>query len=863
MKNLLLIDGNSLLFRAFYATQNRMMKTSDGTYTNAIYALYTMIDKILVSNNPDYVVVAFDKGKQTFRHEIYKEYKGTRKETPVELVPQFKLARDLFDAYNIKYLEYDLIEADDIIGTLSKKYPNVNVNIYSSDKDLLQLIDNNVVVSLIKTGQSIPDTYNTNFLMNKMQIKPYQVIELKALMGDTADNIPGVRGIGEKTALKLIQEYDNINNIYNDIDNIKGKIQEKLISDKDNCYMSKTLATINTNVDINIDIEEFKLNINVMTLYNFLNKYEMKSLANKLNINTNIDTISDKQIIINKVNTISNKYLIDNSIISIICDPYEYFNPEIYALIISNNNDTECIEYNDLIKDTKLLEYLKGNNRKVVLDSKQIYHISNTLNISINNLIDIKLGCSIINTSLIDYDKICNYYNLDNIYNINDIFGTNIKRKLINIDQVLEYGININNNLSIIYNNIINILDSDEYKYLYYEVELKLAKILYDMEISGIRVNEDILNDIANKTLIKMNELENNIFSLCNEEFNLNSPLQLANILFDKLGLKANKKRSTAVEYLEKLINEHPIIELILRYRKYSKLYSTYAFGLIKYIQSDNKIHTIFNQCITLTGRLSSSDPNLQNISAKDKEAKEIRKAFIPSDDCVLISCDYSQVELRILAELADEKELKNAFNNDIDIHTLTASQIFNVDINDVDDSLRRKAKAVNFGVIYGMSDFGLSNQTDVSVSDAKEFINNYFNAYPNIKAYMDKQVQLVQENGYSKTIYNRTRYINEINSSNFILKNFGKRAAMNTPIQGSAADLIKQAMVNISNAIKEKGLKSKMILQVHDELIFDTPKQELEIMKKLIKDEMENAMKLSVYLKAELSYGDSWYDAK
>ena len=862
MKNLMLIDGNSLLFRAYYATQGRMMQTKDGTYTNAIFTLYTMVDKLLKQNTPDYVVVAFDKGKKTFRHDIYKDYKGTRSETPVELIPQFKIARELFDAYNIKYLEYDLIEADDIIGTLSKKYPNLSVNIVSSDKDLLQLIDDNVVVSQIKTGQD-PEVYNTNYLMNKMSIKPYQVIELKALMGDSSDNIPGVKGIGVKTATKLLQEYDNIENLYEHIDEIKGQVQIKLKEDKDNCLMSKQLATIKTDVDINISIEDYKLNINSMTLYDFFIKYEMKSHANKLNINIDSTNKISNDLDINRVNNISNDLLIDKSIINIIYDPYEYFNPEIYSLIISNNNKGQYIIYEDLIKDNNLIEYLKSNKQKIVYDSKQMYHIFNTLKLEINNLFDIRLGCSIINTNLIDYDKICNYYDLNNSYTINDIFGTNIKRKLINEELLEIYGKDINYNLNIIYNNIIDNINSDTYNKLYYDVELPLSNILYEMELTGIKVSKDILNDIADKTLIKMNKLEEQIFEYSKDKFNINSPTQLANILFDKLELKANKKRSTAVEYLEKLINDHPIISLILSYRKYAKLYNTYAFGLLKYVQKDNRIHTIFNQCITQTGRLSSSDPNLQNISARDIEAKEIRKAFLPSEDCVLISCDYSQVELRLLAALADEEELKHAFNNEIDIHVKTASQIFKVSIEEVDDSLRRKAKAVNFGVIYGMSDFGLSNQTDVSVSQAKIFIEDYFKAYPKIKEYMDKQIEYATETGCSKTIYNRTRYIEEIKSSNFMVKSFGKRAAMNTPIQGSAADLIKQAMVNVNKAIKSKGLQSKMILQVHDELIFDTPKNELEIMKKLIKDEMENAMNLSVYLKAELSYGDSWFDAK
>ena len=861
MKKLLLIDGNSLLFRAFYATISRMMQTKDGTYTNAIYALYTMIDKILVKNNPDYVLVAFDKGKQTFRHELFKDYKGTRKETPVELIPQFKLARDLFNAFNIKFLEYDLIEADDIIGSISKKYNDIHIDIFSSDKDLLQLISDNVSVSLIKTGQQDPEIYNENYLYNKMLIKPYQVIELKALMGDSADNIPGVFGIGEKTALKLLQEYDNVTNIYTNINQIKGKIQEKLLNGKDNCFMSKQLATIKTDVLIDINLEDLKLNININTLYEFLTKYEMKSLANKLNINNpKQDNIEYNA---NNVTKISKLLLKDKSIIHFLHDPFEYYHSDIYSIIIKNKDLIEVIDFNDAINDIELLEFLKSDKLKIVYDTKEIYHLLTQHNIIINNMFDIKLACAIINTNLVDYDKICIHYDLHNTYSISDIFGTNIKRKLINNDILKIYGLDIISNLDYIYNNVIDLINSDIYTKLYYDVELPLARVLYEMELSGICVSKDILNDIANKTLIKMNDLESTIFNIANEKFNLNSPTQLAIILFDKLNLKANKKRSTAVEYLEKLIPDHPIIELILMYRKYAKLYSTYAFGLLKYIQNDHKIHTIFNQCITQTGRLSSSDPNLQNISAKDKEAKEIRKAFLPSPNCILISCDYSQIELRILAALADEKELKEAFNNDVDIHTKTASQIFNVDINDVDMALRRKAKAINFGVIYGMSNFGLSNQTDVSVNEAKIFIDNYFKAYPSIKLYMDKQIEIAQETGCSKTIYNRTRYIDEIKSSNFMVKSFGKRAAMNTPIQGSAADLIKQAMVNIYKTIKSKNLKSKMILQVHDELIFDTPIEELDIMKKIIKEEMENAMNLSVYLKAELSYGNSWYDAK
>ena len=855
---LLLIDGNSVLFRAFYATSyGNMMKTSTGIYTNAVYSFANMLNKALNEIKPDYLAVAFDKGKHTFRHELNPDYKGGRKETPEELVPQFALVREMLDSFHIKYLEYDDIEADDIIGTLAKKF-KIDTCILSSDHDLMQLIDDTTHMYVMKKGMSEIDRLDEKGLMNEYSLKPYQIIDFKGLSGDKSDNIKGVEGIGEKTATKLLNEYDTCEGIYEHIDEIKGKLQEKLIRDKDSCFLSKKLATIKTDVDIDLSLDDLRINIDEDGKNDFFNKYEMYSLARRNPKKKETSSVSSK-----KVSKIS-KEMYENPFIYFDSDEFSYFENRIYGICFAIKDRCEYISFEDFKNDEEAISFLGSDKPKIVYGLKAILHSLSYNGLSIGeNTDDVLLMSFLVNNYHNDMASILNSYGLSRTYELKDIYGTIKKPHEIDEIKQMSNAYEISSYCRSIFDDALSKLkDNDSYS-LYKDVELPLSRVLYEMEKEGVYCDIEELDKIASQTLDKMTVLEKGIYKDAGHEFNISSPKQLANVLFNELDLPNLKKDSTSADILEKLKDYHPIIRNILDYRKYSKLYSTYAEGLKKYICKDNKIHTIFSQTITQTGRLSSYEPNLQNISVRDDEGREIRKAFKPGEDSVLISSDYSQIELRVLASLADEEKMIDAFNNDIDIHTKTAMDVFKVSKEDVTPIIRRQAKAVNFGVVYGISDFGLANQTSLSFKDAKKFIDDYFNAYPNIKTYLDNQVEFCKENGYVKTILNRRRYINEIHDRNYMTREFGKRAAMNSTIQGSAADIIKIAMVNISRKIKEENLKSKLILQVHDELIFNVPNSEVETMKKLILEGMSSAYKLKVRLDSSLAIGETWYEAK
>ena len=855
---LLLIDGNSVLFRAFYATAyGNIMKTSKGVYTNAVYAFANMLNKAINMIKPDYCVVAFDKGKHTFRHDLNPEYKAGRKETPIELVGQFDLVREMLEAYKLPYLEYDEVEADDIIGSLAKKY-DMETCILSSDRDMLQLIDKTTSVYVMKKGMSDIAKMDELALKDEYGLKPYQIIDYKGLAGDKSDNIKGVEGIGDKTAVKLLNEYDTCEGIYEHIDEIKGKMQEKLIRDKDSCFLSKTLATIKTDYEIDKDLDDFKLNIDNNGKNEFFEKYEMYSLIRKEDISK-----SKKEFDIKSVKTIS-KELLDSSLIYFVSNEFSYYERDISGICFTNKDKSEFIYLDDLRKDKGALEYLRSDKKKIFFDLKAVLHTLeyNKIELGSNND-DVLLMCFLSNNYNSDLTNILNRFNYGYISQIKDIFGTIKKPIEVKEEDLINYGLNISNALYDIYTQVSKQLKEKEMENLYQDIELPLVYVLYDMEKSGVYCDEKELDDIANTTKEKIDVLEKRIYKSVGHEFNISSPKQLSEVLYEELELPDLKKGSTNAEVLNKLADYHPVINDVLEYRKYTKLYSTYAEGLKKYIKEDKKIHTIFSQTITATGRLSSYDPNLQNISVRDDESREIRRAFKPSKNSYLVSSDYSQVELRVLSSLADEKKMIDAFNSGIDIHTKTAMDVFGLEKDEVSDIDRRHAKAVNFGVIYGISDFGLANQTQLSFNDAKKFIDNYFETYPNIKKYLDEQVEFCKENGYVKTMLNRRRYIDEINDRNYMMREFGKRAAMNATIQGSAADLIKIAMVKAYNKLKEEKLKSKLILQVHDELIFDVPEDELETMKNLIPELMMNAYKLKTRLDSSLAIGKDWYEAK
>jgi DNA polymerase-1 len=873
MNEMLLIDGNSMLFRAYYATSyTMMMRTSDGTPTNAVFAFNNMLNKVINLIKPRYVVVAFDKGKHTFRHDIYTDYKAGRKETPEDLIPQFKLIRDYLTAYNIVYYEMDDIEADDIIGTLSKKFNNTKVNVLSSDKDLLQLIDETTHCIMMKKGISDIDIIDIDKLKETMNIRPDQIIDLKSLMGDTADNIKGVPGIGAKTADLLLTKYDKLENVYDNIEDFTGKRKEHLVNGKESAFLSKELATIKLDVDIEVQLDDLEFRPDFNRLKEFYLKYEMQSLIKQMEKNTFdyrnngnreiIQPISKKleYKIIDNIDFLDNK---KNTVLYFDIDNNGYYKCMVDGLAIMNDNKYYYVqkenieEFKDIFKFKKIIIY----------DIKHFYHIEEKFNFSFNfldtnkNIMDTKIISFLYDANINDFDKCLKTFQIDQKYSFKDLF--NKKNVDFSLISRIDFSIDMLRIINKIYENTFKYMIEYDMENLYFNMELPLAKVLYSMEKNGMPCDYETLDKIASSTLSQLNFLTEQIYLSTGERFNINSPKQLAVVLYDKLELKSDKKRSTAQDKLEKLASKHACVDLILQYRKLSKLYSTYAEGLKKYIMEDKKIHTIFHQCLASTGRLSSSEPNLQNISIRDEESKQIRKAFVASDNHVLMSCDYSQVELRVLAHIANEETMIKSFNDGIDIHSVTASNILKKPLEDITENDRRKAKAVNFGIVYGISAFGLAKQVNISIDEAKEFITQYNENFPKINEYMNNVIKELEEKGYVTTLYKHRRIINEINSTNHMQKEFAKRAAMNTPIQGSAAEIIKIAMIRIFDRINNEELKSKMIMQIHDELIFEVDDKEIDIMTKLIKDEMENVVELSVKLDTDLHIGKSWYEAK
>lgn len=861
MKKLLLIDGNSMLFRAYYATvYGRMMTTSNGVPTNAVYGFITMVNKALDMIQPDSVVVAWDSGKPTFRHESFTEYKGTRKSLDQELIVQFPIVREYLDAYGIARYECDGIEADDIIGSMSKKFPDVETFILTSDRDLLQLIDKTTSVYLMKKGISEMECMDEGALQESLGITPPQIIDLKALMGDTADNIPGVKGVGEKTALKLLSEYHTVDAVYEHIDEIKGKLKEKLETDKEKAFLSKYLATIVIDAEVPLTMEEIHLDEAKRDLHDFYVKYEMNSFAKQSAEKKEVVRTGTKQV----VKHISAELLQGDTIVYADYDNENYYDTQLYGFALSQQDKTEYINIQDALDDQALLSFLAEENEKTVYDAKNMYHICHKNHIPLGKLrFDIMIAAFLIDGTISDYDKLCEKFHFDIRVHKDEIYGKKGKPKLIDEQLQQDYACTQADHLYDLIQPLKEELEDKEMMDLFQTIEMPLTYVLYAMEKEGITTNLATLDEIANQTAIHIDAISKQIYECAGLEFNVNSPKQLATILYDELGLKAGKKRSTAADVLEKLVNVHPIIPLLLQHRKYQKIYSTYAVGLSKHVLPDGKIHTIFNQIQTQTGRLSSSEPNLQNISVRDEEGKEIRRAFVASEGHILLSADYSQIELRMLAHMANELQMIDAFLHDIDIHTKTAMQIFDVEIDDVDANMRRSAKTVNFGIVYGQSDFGLSEQLGISRKEAHSFIDKYFASYPNIKTFMDSTISFCEEHGYVKTLFNRRRYIKEINDKNYMMREFGKRAAMNAPIQGSAADLIKLAMIKIYQRMQEEGVKSRMILQIHDELIFDVVEEEMEKMKQIVEEGMQNVMELKIPLVAEANIGKTWYDAK
>jgi len=869
MKEFVLIDGNYWLFSSYYATaaMGNLMVNKDGIPTNAVFGFANRLENV-IKKHPECLLVAFDAKGKTFRSDMLEEYKATRKETPDELKCQFAIVREFLEAHHIPYYELEGYEGDDIIGTMALKAAEsgYQVSIMTGDKDMMQLVDEHISVYKRNTKTKSDDVITPQSFYEKYELKPNQMRDLLGLMGDSADNIPGIKGVGEKTALKLLHEYGTIENLKDHIAELKGKIGEKIRENIEIGLQSKVIATIMTDVPVSITLDDCHYQgYDFDALKDFYQKYDMNSLLKKISVESRVehDTLFEYQIV-EKMPPITK----DSSILGAIYD-VNYHKSIVLGYALYNDTDAYFITFDNALKDQDFLNYLKNENYH-----KYSYNIKAQLLSARWNGIDMKgmnfdlqLASYILNPSLKDEMKyICDYYDYTSLQYEEEVFGKLAKKHIPELEVLAKHTIAKAKAIYDLRESVIQRLKDEEQYDLYQNLELPITYILADMEYVGARIDVDVLKEMEVTFEQQIREIEEDIYMLADETFNIASPKQLGEILFDKLGLPNGKKTkkgySTSQDILEKIEDLHPIVPLIQQYRMLTKLSSTYVKGLQDQVFPDGKIHTIFNQALTQTGRLSSIDPNLQNIPVRQEEGKLIRKAFIASHD-YLISFDYSQIELRILAHLAKVKSLIQAFQQDKDIHTHTAALVFKVKDEEVTADMRRKAKAVNFGIIYGMGEFRLSKQIGVSVKEAREFIRRYFEEYPEIRIYMDRVVEDCKKTGYVSTVLNRKRYIPTINDKNFIVREQAKRFAMNSPIQGSGADILKLAMVKVDRLMKDKGLKSEMILQVHDELIFDVYQEELEEMLKIIRSAMEEAFEMEVPLKVEGTYASNWYDLK
>ena len=870
MERLLILDSNSLLNRAFYAIPP--LTNSEGIHTNAVYGFTNMLFKMKEEIKPDYIVAAFDRKAPTFRHKEYEDYKAGRKKMPPELAEQFPLIKEVLNLLAINIYEIDGFEADDIIGTLAKfaESNGIEVFVVTGDRDALQLASDNIKVVITKKGVTETAVYNREAFEAEFGVTPTQYIDVKGLMGDKSDNIPGVPGVGEKTAFKLISTYGSMEGVLSHIDEISGKkLKENLETYSEQAIFSKKLATIMTEVPIEFDLEDIKSqeNYNREELKKLFFKLQMKSLLAKLPGEDSDEEEEQEKVEINEVNTIeafkealSKKE--DRAFIS-----YTTSNANLYSkieldkLYISYGEKVSLIDFKliSMENTVEAINILKAfmedkNIEKVIQDGKNLITILTKHDIQVEGFIfDTVVAAYLIDSAKSNYplEVLINEYLMKEVKGEGDELICNAMASMKELYEYLKERVNKEG--------------MDE---LYYEVEHPLIAILSSMEAIGFNVNREKLDELAIKFKEEISRTEKEIFELCEEEFNISSPKQLGKILFEKLDLPVVKKTktgySTNAEVLEKLMDKHPVIEKIIYYRQITKLNSTYVEGLKNVIDEDGAIHSSFNQTVTTTGRLSSTEPNLQNIPVKYEMGREIRKVFIPKESTdVLLSCDYSQIELRVLAHMSDDKNMIDAFNHHSDIHTKTASEVFKVPVDEVTSLMRSRAKAVNFGIVYGISDFSLSQDLKITKKEASEYMEIYFDRYPKIKGYLESVKEEAKEKGYVLTVLNRRRFIPEIKSSNKIVKALGERLAMNAPIQGSAADIIKLAMVKVYNRLKKENLNSEMILQVHDELILNVKENELEVVKALVKEEMENVLKMSVTLEVDTNIGNTWYDAK
>ena len=890
MENLVLIDGNSILNRAFYGTMaTKMLMTEDGTYTNAIYGFLNIMFKIIEDIKPEYMVVTFDLKAPTYRHKLYSEYKANRKGMPNELASQMPILKEILKAMNVKVIEKEGYEADDIIGTLAKwgQRKNLEVTILTGDRDSFQLIDEHIKVRIPHTTQGKTETedFNVEKVLEKYGLPPKSLIEIKGLAGDASDNIPGVPGVGEKTAITLIKDYKNIEGVYKHIDKLKGKLKEKMQQNEEQAYLSRTLGTINTKAPIEKKLSDMKIVewdkqkvVEIFTrlkLNRFIERFGLeKQQVESQTLDIQCEEITEENILTLQKEIEDSKkiyyYIIEKQE-----EGYGILNKAIEGITIYSEKEDKVY----LVKDITKLKNIFENKDivKIGYKQKKDYILLKQIGIQTKNLMfDIEIAGYLLNSNINKYTLEYlseEYLKLDVTTYLKN---TEPEQKQLTLFEQYENQENTISKKNYIYAYLIyklysiltSKMEETDTLQLFNQIEMPLIEVLADMQYQGINVEKKKLLEFGDELKTRLNELTKEIYELAGEEFNINSPKQLGEVLFEKLKLPMAKKNktgySTGVEILEKLKTTHPIIEKLLEYRQIGRLNSTYVEGLVPYINNKtHKIHSSFHQTVTATGRISSTDPNLQNIPTRYELGKNLRKVFKPGRGKIFIDADYSQIELRVLAHISNDEHMIEAFNHDEDIHKQVASKVFNVPIEKVTKKQRTRAKAVNFGIVYGITDFGLAEQIGIPRKEAKQYIEQYLEKYQGIKQFMENIVEKAKKENYVETLFHRRRYVPEINSNNYMVRQFGNRIAMNTPIQGTAADIMKLAMINIYNKLNEKNLESKIILQVHDELLIEAKPEEKQEVEEILKKEMENVISLKVPLKIDIEEGKSLYDAK
>lgn len=872
-KKLILIDGNSIAYRAFFALP--LLNNDKGVHTNAVYGFTMMLMKIIEEEKPTHALVAFDAGKTTFRHKTFSEYKGGRQKTPPELSEQFPYIRELLKSYGIHHYELENYEADDIIGTLSLQgeKDGFEVVVISGDKDLTQLSSDKTTVYITRKGITDMESYTPDHIQAKYGLTPDRIIDMKGLMGDSSDNIPGVPGVGEKTAIKLLKEFDSLENLVQSIDKVSGKkLKEKLEEFKDQALMSKELATIFREAPLTITLEDTEFpGMQIEKLKEIFKELGFNSLLEKLGDAPEKEELVLEDIEFKTVENITDDIFSDRNImyVEVLEDNYHY--APILGISLLNDNGAYFLPIDHALKSSDFKNWAEDEKKeKIVYDAKRSEVSLRHQGIHLKGItFDILIAAYLADPSatIEDVASVAKKYDFTNLQSDEVFYGKGAKRKVPEQEILADHLVRKAFALKAIQETMEDELKKNDQEALFYDLEMPLSLVLADMESTGVKVDVSRLKAMGQELSERLKEIEGRIYELAGETFNINSPKQLGVILFEKLGLPVVKKTktgySTSADVLEQLASSHEVIREILEYRQLGKLQSTYIEGLQKVVHN-GRIHTRFNQVLTQTGRLSSIDPNLQNIPIRLEEGRKIRQAFVPTEeDWVIFAADYSQIELRVLAHIANDEKLIEAFREDHDIHTETAMSVFHVEADEVTSNMRRHAKAVNFGIVYGISDYGLSQSLHITRKEAAKFIERYLESYPGVRNYMEEIVADAKQKGYVSTLLQRRRYLADITSRNFNLRGFAERTAMNTPIQGSAADIIKKAMIDMAKRLEVEGLKAKLLLQVHDELIFEAPKDEIEKLKEIVPDVMEHAVELSVPLKVDYSYGPTWYDAK